>query len=186
MNKHNIIAIFCIVACLRVLSNAHAFEVPSYIKDPQDVSNNICLIINQNTPESTNAETVDAGNKIVADTLSEYAARLYADAISIRANMVGSSGSGSGGMVAGAVGEAASMLNNEAVQKVAGAATAIAGLLSSKDKAAVLQNEVKKPVKNIALYLKQIVELEAAIANLQGLQVLTSLSDTRCNQEEED
>ena len=184
MNKQNIIAIFCIVACLHVLSNAHAFEVPSYIKDPQDVNNNICLIINQNTPESTNAETVDAGNKVIADTLSEYAARLYADAISIRAKMVGSSSSG--GMVAGAVGEAASMLNNEAAQKVAGVATAIAGLLSSKDKVAVLQNEVKKPVKNIALYLKQIVELEAAIANLQGLQVLTSLSNTRCNQAEED
>lgn len=184
MNKHKTIAIFFLFVCLHVLSNAYAFDVPSYIKDPQDVSNNICLIINKNTPESTNAGTVQAGNKIVADTLSEYAARLYADAISMRANMVG--GSSSGGAIAGAVGDATSMLNNGATQKIAGVATAIAGLLSSKDKASVLQNEVKRPVKNIAIYLKQIVELEAAIANLQGLQVLTSLSGTKCNQEEED
>ena len=49
MNKHKTIAIFLLFVCLHVLSNAYAFDVPSYIKDPQDVSNNICLIINKNT-----------------------------------------------------------------------------------------------------------------------------------------
>lgn len=167
-----------------MMSSAKSFEVPSYIEDPQNIEDNICIIINANAPDTTSGSSVVSGNRKINETIGEYAARLYADAISIRANMVNNASSGN--MATEAVSELGGMIGGKAGKAVQEGISALSSILASKDKAAVLQNDVKRSIKNIAIYLKQIVELEAGIANLEGLQVITSLGDVKCEGNEED
>ncbi len=155
-----------IICCsLLFVADAQSFEIPSYIEDPQDVSGNINIIIEQNTPKRGSSEDAQDLTKKTQETISEYAARLYAEALAIRASM---------SKETGAV---------EVVKDVAG------NILGSTNKQAILQNDVKSQVKNIALHLKQIVELETAIVNLQSTQLLAGMDEVSTSDsgsEEED
>ena len=156
MNKLCRAILLMFAAGLLAIPAVRAFEVPSYIQDPQKVNDNICVIIKENTVVRKNSQTAQDLFQKTNETIREYAARLYADALSIRAGM-----SSQGGNLA-------------AAEKLAGS------LLGSSDKHEVLQNDVKPHIKNIALHVKQIVELEAAIANLQGAQLLSGMDEVSC------
>ncbi len=152
MNK-KIINLCLIVFCFfLVQEETRAFEIPSYIEDPQDVSGNIDIIIEQNTPirgQITSAQ--DLSDK-TNETVAEYAARLYAEALSIRAGLTNTS------------------KGTDSLKKSN-------NFLGSSNKQEILQNDVKNQVKNIALHLKQIVELETAIINLQSTQLLVNMDE---------
>lgn len=165
MNRQKLIALSAL-GCFIAAANALAFDIPAYISDPQKVSDNICVIIRENTPVRRNAQDAQNLSEKTNETIIEYAAKLYAEALSIRAGM---SAEGGAAGTAKAVAE-----------KAAGA------LLGSSDKQEVLQNDVKPQVKSIALHLKQIVELEAAIANLQGAQLLSAMDEVRCEDVDEE
>ena len=142
-------------ACVAFLAlrDANAFEIPSYIEDPQQVSENIDIIIEQNTPMRSGVTAAQDLSAKTNETIAEYAARLYAEALSIRAQMTKKEG---------ATGVVENVMGN---------------LLGSSNKQEILQNDVKSQVKNIALHLKQIVELEAAIINLQNTQLLVGMDE---------
>ena len=153
------------VLSLLPLSAAQAFDVPTYIENPQDVSGNIDIIIKENTAPRTSSKNAQDLRQKLDNTINEYAARLYAESFIISA---ASSAAASG--------------NNSAVGKISGLAS---GLLGATDKNHVLQDKVKAPAKEIAENVKQLMELEAAIANLEGLQILAGL-DISDNSEAEE
>lgn len=172
------------------LSSAEAFDVPSYIKDPQKISDNICVIIEQNTAARKNSQTAADLETKLNDTINEYAARLYAEALSIRTTLAAEGQNGQGGNMMGMAQQGLDMaggMGGEAAQKAAGAVKQAAGLakslLGSSNKQEVLQNDVKPHIKSIALHLKQIVELETAIVNLQGIKMLAGMEDVGCKDE---
>ena len=151
-NKQIKWAVFLCCSFLFV-KDVQSFEIPSYIEDPQKVSDNIDIIIEQNTPIRRGTTSAQELSQKTNETIAEYAARLYAEALSIRAQM---------SKEKGAV---------EAVEDIGG------NILGSTNKQAILQNDVKSQVKNIALHLKQIVELETAIVNLQSTQLLAGMDE---------
>lgn len=141
---HWIAVLFCYILTIK---EVWAFEVPSYIEDPQDVSGNIDIIIEQNTPNRGTMTNAQETTQKTDETIAEYAARLYAEALSIRARL--------------------SQKSEADKAKTTG----------STNKQEILQNDVKSQVKNIALHLKQIVELETAIVNLQSTQLLVGMDE---------
>lgn len=136
-------------------SAAMAFDVPSYIKDPQNVSENMCIILRENTAKRKGVTTAGDLSDKLNETINEYAARLYAEALSTRANM--------------------------SVEKKKNSADERA-----TDKQQILQKRVKKRVKRVAKLVKQIMELEAAIAHLQGTQILATMDNVRCEDAEDE
>ena len=136
-------------------SAAMAFDVPSYIKDPQNVSENMCIILRENTAKRKGVTTAGDLSDKLNETINEYAARLYAEALSTRANM--------------------------SVEKKKNSADERA-----TDKQQILQKRVKKRVKRGAKLVKQIMELEAAIAHLQGTQILATMDNVRCEDAEDE
>lgn len=154
-----------ILCCsLLFVADAQSFEIPSYIEDPQDVSGNINIIIEQNTPKRSSSAAAQDLTQKTQETISEYAARLYAEALAIRASMSQKAGTA------------------DAIESLAD------NVLGSTNKQEILQNNVKSRVKNIALHLKQIVELETAIVNLQSAQLLAGMDEvsTSDNESEEE
>lgn len=135
------------------VGQVQAFDIPSYIEDPQKVGDNIDIIIEQNTPIRSGVNAAQDLSAKTDETIAEYAARLYAEALSIRAQMTKKEGAT--GVVENVVGN----------------------LTGSSNKKEILQNDVKSQVKSIALHLKQIVELEAAIINLQNTQLLVGMDE---------
>ncbi len=150
MNKKLKILSLIIFCLFLKKGEAEAFEIPSYIEDPQDVNGNIDIIIEQNTPIRGGLSRAQNLSSKTNETIAEYAARLYAEALSIRAT-----------------------LNKKTPES--SSQTGIS--LGSKNKQEILQNDVKSQVKNIALHLKQIVELETAIVNLQSTQLLVGMDE---------
>ena len=136
--------LFCYVFAIKEVL---AFEIPSYIEDPQDVSGNINVIIEQNTPDRGTITNAQETSQKTNETIAEYAARLYAESLSIRAGLSQKAG------------------------------TDEVKTTGSTNKQEILQNDVKSQVKNIALHLKQIVELETAIVNLQSTQLLVGMDE---------
>lgn len=136
--------LFCYVFAIKEVL---AFEIPSYIEDPQDVSGNINVIIEQNTPDRGTITNAQETSQKTNETIAEYAARLYAESLSIRAGLSQKAG------------------------------TDEVKTTGSTNKQEILQNDVKSQVKNIALRLKQIVELETAIVNLQSTQLLVGMDE---------
>lgn len=149
--KINLLIILC--SSIFIIKETRAFEIPSYIEDPQKVSDNINIIIEQNTPKRGTITDAQEMSQKTQETIAEYAARLYAEALSIRASMNKESGA------------------EDAVDDVAG------NSMGSTNKQEILQNNVKSQVKNIALHLKQIVEMETAIVNLQSTQMLAGMDE---------
>lgn len=166
MNKmfHRMMAVSLL--SLLPLSAAKAFDVPAYIKNPQDVSGNIDIIIKENTAPRTSSKNAQELRQKLDDTINEYAARLYAEAFVISA---------------AASAEAAG--DNSLAGK---ASDLVGGLMGSTDKNQVLQDNVKEPAKEIAESVKQLMELEAAIANLEGLQILSRLDVSYDSEAEEE
>ncbi len=148
------------------LSAAKAFDVPAYIKDPQDVSGNIDIIIKENTAPRTSSKNAQELRQKLDDTINEYAARLYAEAFVISA--AASAEAAGDSSLAGKAGDL------------------VGGLMGSTDKNQVLQDNVKEPAKEIAESVKQLMELEAAIANLEGLQILSRLDVSYDSEAEEE
>ncbi len=145
--KINLLIILC--SSIFIIKETRAFEIPSYIEDPQKVSDNINIIIEQNTPKRGTITDAQEMSQKTQETIAEYAARLYAEALSIRASMSNEDG-------------------GEDVSE---------NTMGSTNKQEILQNNVKSQVKNIALRLKQIVELETAIVNLQSTQMLAGMDE---------
>lgn len=166
---------------ISLVNKANALDIPSYIEDPQDIGENIKIILEKNTPVTDNPESSEEWELKTRELLRQYAAQLYADALSVRANMVGSStpsySSSDGSTIPGA-------------GKVVGAVKSIFGKLAgnSESNTEVLQNEVKDYIKNISLRLMQISNLEASIGNLQGLMTINAVNVSLANknQDEED
>lgn len=155
MNKLSRILLLSLGGLVLLTTAAPAFDVPSYIKDPQKVSENVCIILRENTAERKGINQAgDLSNKL-NETINEYAARLYAEALSTRANM--------------------------SVEKKKNSADERA-----TDKQQILQKRVKKRVKRVANLVKQIVEFEAAIAHLQGTQMLATMDNVRCEDAEDE
>ncbi|MBE6452236.1 MAG: hypothetical protein E7012_01945 [Alphaproteobacteria bacterium] len=172
--------IFAITAVVLIASDAIALDIPSYIKDPQDVNSNTDIIIKENTPVRDNSETVTDWTEKTRKLLAQSATQLYAEAISTRAQMVGTlpatnSSSGAIPLPGG-------------VQKIYGEGKALMSKLSSlsKDNNSVLQNEVKNYVKNIALNVKRIAVLEGAINYLEGLQTINNVAISLETEEDTD
>ena len=150
-------ALFCVLN----ISDVRALDIPAYIEDPQDVSANVEIIIKENTPITENSEKAENWEIKTKDLLIQYAAQLYADALSIRANMVGSEGS-----------EDTEEENKSIFNQLAP---------KSEDNTSVMQNEVKNYIKNISLRLMQIANLEASIGNLQGLMMIDTINVSLAN-----
>lgn len=129
---------------LTALSTANALDIPSYIEDPQNVNDNIDIILQKNKSRSEATESAINSSEERKALLREYTSRLYALAISTRAQL-------------------ANAKDTPPMQ--------------SKNKKAIL-NEIKEQVKNIGLRFRQIVELEAATANLQATKSLHSIEYT--------
>lgn len=155
-NKEKIVCAVILSFCVIITQELKAFEIPSYIEDPQDVSGNIDIIIRQNTPIRRDSEGAQDLSDQTNETITEYAARLYAEALSTRAQLTKNA-------------------NASAAEKVTDK------ILSSSNKQEILQNNVKSQVKNIAIKLKKIVELETAIVNLQNTQLLVGMDEIHMN-----
>lgn len=155
MNKLSHILLLSFWGLVVSVSAAMAFDVPSYIKDPQNVSENMCIILRENTAKRKGVTTAGDLSDKLNETINEYAARLYAEALSTRANM--------------------------SVEKKKNSADERA-----TDKQQILQKRVKKRVKRVAKLVKQIMELEAAIAHLQGTQILATMDNVRCEDAEDE
>lgn len=159
-----------------------AVDFPSYISDPQKVNENIDVILqaNEARPEDTQSAINSAEER--KDILREYSANLYANALAVRAQMVGTEGASSSGLDINktgdkVLGELKGQMG-EQVGAVVDFGKKLYEKLQSKNKTSILQNELKEPNKNIALRLRQIIELEAAIANLQATQMLHKIDYT--------
>lgn len=165
MNKR-IVLVSTLLGGIFSAGAAAAFDIPAYIDDPQKVSDNICVIIKENTPVRRGAEEAQNLSAKTNETIVEYAAKLYAEALSIRAGMAAAGGAAGTAEAAG--------------EKALGA------IMGSSNKQEVLQNDVKPQIKSIALHVRQIVELEAGIANLQGAQLLSAMDEVSCEDSDEE
>lgn len=176
------INLLVILMFFSLISETKALDIPAYIEDPQDTSGNIEIIVKENTPIVKSSEDAEAWEQKSNEMLRQYATQLYADAISTRANMMGSSSPESDTTILDGVnlpGQAGAIM--EGVKSIFKKLSPI-----SQDNISILQNEVKDYNKNIALRLKQIANLEAEIANLKGFLALRAFNTSFAPISEED
>ncbi len=143
-----------IIASFPILPVA-ALDVPAYVSDPQDITKTTEEILAAMQIDSRGLASSAASAEKYNEMYAEYALHLYADALSARAQIVGSEAGGSG------------------MEKMAGQVLGMLGGMDNKPQ--ILQDEIKKYLSDIAHRVEKIVELEAEISNLQGLTVLNSL-----------
>ena len=164
------------------IGNVKALDILAYIEDPQDITGNIEIIVKENTPIVKSSEDAEAWEQKSNEMLRQYATQLYADAISTRAKMMGSSSPETDTTILDGVN-----LPGQAGAIMEGVKSIFKKLSSkSQDNTSILQNEVKDYNKNIALRLKQIANLEASIANLKGFLALRAFNTSFAPISEED
>ena len=182
--KPYIVSFVCILVVSLFVTDLLAFEIPGYIKDPQDIKNNVINIIKYNTPDATSGETVDTTQRQKAMQLHEYIAGLYGKAIATRAEYIGTEEASSGGLGidVGEIGDAVDGVGNEKLAKAASTATNVVQKaatlaksvdslfesLASGDKNQALQQGIKESMRQNAIMLNKVVALEAEIMHLEA------------------
>lgn len=195
-----------VLAIALYVADAHAFEIPGYIKDPQDIKTNIDAIIKYNTPNAKSSKTAEETERQSAIQLNQYIASLYGKAIAIRAEYLGSeraSSIGAGidvGEIGDAVGEASEAVDNEklsnaastganVLKKAAKLAKSIDGIfenMAAEDKNQALQQNVKESLRRSAVIINRVVALEAEIVNLEAMLRLKNVAGALGSRPEEE
>ncbi len=178
MNR--LLFLLSVFVSLSISGFVSAVDIPSYIEDAQKVNENIEIILQNNESRSDDTQSAINSSEERKALLREYSSRLYADALAIRAQIVGTEKFASSSLNIGDSGnqvldELSGQMGDELGGIISGLGKTLLSKLESKNKTSVLQNELKEPNKNIALRLKQIVELETAIANLQATKMLHAI-----------
>lgn len=155
MNKIRLhILIILIFSLLLPLRETQAIDVYSFINDPNDVRANIdsvsAALLSEGGIEGANAFNMKS-EQIRFDLASD----LYASALTTRVKLINDA------KKAGAQGQAEDMLS-----KLAG----------SENKNEILSNDIQVNLQKIAERLNSIVELEAKISVLEGVQTILPLN----------
>lgn len=146
-----IILIFSLLVSLR---GAFAIDVYSFIKDPNDVRANIDSISAALLSEG-GIEEAKAFNMKAEQIRFDLASDLYASALTTRVKLINDAKKN------GVQGQAEGLLS-----KLAG----------SEDKNEILSNDIQVNMQKIAERLNSIVELEAKISVLEGVQAILPLN----------
>ncbi|MBS4772910.1 MAG: hypothetical protein KHX55_01380 [Proteobacteria bacterium] len=155
---HSVMA-FDIAGCLDTYAKEHNIKY-----DLEKPDTMIRPIIYCHTVTGAGAESAIEAEETINNIINGYATELYGEAISVRAQMMEDSKSGS-----------AKKLAKKALSS-----------FMAKDKKSVVQDKVAPNYKDIAKNISKIIELEARIANLEAARLISQERDGAELFEEED